>query len=286
MFDVDLQTFRRFSLLAWRVQCRKVAGWASNSSLHISQSTFTTFSPRRLKRRVLDRRPEIGPSRLGCWPLTTCLPCQPTNQMDGAVATLAAASEISEFPLIRGFTPLGVFLEHSKNRPVRYELREGYLRRLELSHEDIDKTVLAALDVKRLKDDSSILPAKKNKVVDILEDADDEDLQLENEYYCSNTDDDAEEAAMTAEDKVKRKRDEDNENDLDKHGMTTHGRCVWVNWKSSVRAKAMYWPAVALHPLHDHAVIPAAVRTSEYSKSSITITGSSCFSTVNVRAPG
>ena len=71
---------------------------------------------------------------------------------------------------------------------------------------------------------------------------------------------------MTAEDKVKRKRDEDNENDLDKHGMTTHGRCVWVNWKSSVRAKAMYWPAVALHPLHDHAVIPAAVRTSEYSK--------------------
>ena len=264
VFDVDLQTFRRFSLLGLACSVPQ-SRWLGEQLKSPYQSKYV-YDVLSTPFEKACPGPATGDRTIKAWPLAAYNMLTMSPDEPKWTGRRRAPSEISEFPLIRGFTPLGVFLEHSKNRPVRYELREGYLRRLELSHEDIDKTVLAALDVKRFKDDSSILPAKKNKVVDILEDADDEDLQLENEYYCSNTDDDAEEAAMTAEDKVKRKRDEDNENDLDKHGMTTHGRCVWVNWKSSVRAKAMYWPAVALHPLHDHAVIPAAVRTSEYSK--------------------
>jgi len=200
VFDVDLQTFRRFSLLGLACSVPQ-SRWLGEQLKSPYQSKYV-YDVLSTPFEKACPGPATGDRTIKAWPLAAYNMLAMSPDEPKWTGRRRAPSEISEFPLIRGFTPLGVFLEHSKNRPVRYELREGYLRRLELSHEDIDKTVLAALDVKRFKDDSSILP-KKSKVVDILEGADDEDLQLETEYHCSDTDDDAE-VATTAEHKEKR----------------------------------------------------------------------------------
>jgi len=262
VFDTDLQTMKRFSLLglACSVPQSRWLGEQLKCPYNVKFTYDALATP--------FEKPCPGPATRDrsskAWPLAAYNMLN-VNGDPKWTGRQRAPNEVSEFPLIRGFTPLGDFLEFTKNKPVRYELREGYLRRLELAHENIDSTILAALDVKR--DSTQVTlpsPSKKSKI-DILEDIDAEDDEQAANEYDDDSDEDEGESEETEAAKEKRHRDENNENDLDEHGMTTHGECSWVKWKGAVRGKTMYWPCVALHPLRDHAVIPESARDAAFS---------------------
>lgn len=267
VFDREQQTFRRFALLG--LACSVPQSHWLGEQLKRPYSVKFSYDALSLQFENPCPGPATRDRGSKAWPLAAY------NMLfvNGApkwTGRMRAPSDMSEFPLIRGFTPLGDFLEFTTNKPVRYELRAGFLRRLELRHENIDSTILEALDVKRV--DGEIVSVgqsqSKKPKYDILEGVDDYDEQAVNEYFSdsgssSDTEEDAL-AGLTEEEKEKRKKDEDGEHDLDEDGMTTHGQAVWVDWQVSVRGKKMFYPGVALHPLDDHAVIPESARTGGF----------------------
>ena len=268
VFDHDLQTFHRFSLLglACAVPQSRWLGEQLKTPYNVKfcyDALSTPFEKDCPGPATSDRGSKA-------WPLAAYNMLN-TNSNEKWEGRMRAPTDVSEFPVIRGYTPLGDFLEFTKNSPVRYELRAGYLRRLEIAHENIDETVLQALDVKRVDGEivSALASPTKKPKYDILEGADEESEQDDDDSDDEGEPDDAMEDAEaddeTEESKEKRRRDMENEHDLDEHGMTTHGTCVWIDWKVAVRGKRMFWPGVALHPLRDHAVIPESARGNAFS---------------------
>jgi len=255
VFDEDLQTFKRFALLG--LAC------SVPQSQWLGEQLFNPYGVKFAYDALSEPFQSACPggaeahSRAKAWP-QAAYNMLPDPTQPNWTGRRRAPIEVTDTPLIRGFTPLGEFL-HMTGPPVRYELRASYLRRLEIAHDNIDETIRSALDVKESKKrvDPDSPSAKKSRLLTVIDDAsDDDDLQEDIDFLSCGVDEDGEDEdgedhAGTAE-----KGEDEIDSDLDQHGMTTHGECVWVKWRVNKTQGSMYWPAIALHPLKDHAVIP------------------------------
>jgi site-specific DNA-cytosine methylase len=251
VYDEELQTFKRFALLGLACSVPQ-SQWLGAQLFNPYGVKFTYDALSEPFEQACPGGAEAH-ARAKAWPQAAYNMLEDPSQPKW-MGRRRAPPEVGDAPLIRGFVPLGEFFEY-EGAPVRYELRASYLRRLEISHDKIDETIRRALDVKASSKKSgdaleSPASAKKSRLLTILNDEDEsteEDVDL---FSCDDgergdADDDGE-----VQDEV------ESDDDLDEHGMTTHGECVFVKWRVSKAHGSVYWPGIALHPLKDHAVIP------------------------------
>lgn len=251
VYDEDLQTFKRFALLG--LAC------SVPQSQWLGEQLFNPYGVKFAYDALSEPFEQACPGGADAHARAKAWPQAAYNMLEDPTQPKwmgrRRAPDVGDAPLIRGFVPLGEFLQY-QGAPVRYELRESYLRRLEISHDKIDETIRRALDVKQTpkkSGDALEAPgsAKKSRLLTILDDEDDNSAEDDVDFSCEG-----DEKGEADGEEGDSKEVVESDDDLDERGMTTHGECVFVKWHAGKSHGRTYWPGVALHPLKDHAVIP------------------------------
>ena len=264
VYDVDLQTFRRFSLLglACAVQQSRWLGerFADPYKVKFAFDALTEpFESSCPGPAATDRSSKA-------WPLAAYNMLVDKDEPQWHGRRRVAPDLVTEFPVIRAFEDLGSFCGNTIGvKTPRVELRDGYLRRLELNHKDVDASILEALDVStNYREKPPETPPSRRAKASALDAFDGEkEASDSEEYFEQSTDEDESHDEDNHTKNVKKRKaghETDDDDGLDEHGQTKHGRCVWVKWQIA-KQKSMYWPAVALHPINNHTVVPKQALT-------------------------